>query len=287
MLIAPFYDTGKPAGGDGFEPIIAIDGTPDDVATAFVRQRRRMAEVLSSFTGEQWRTPSRCDGWTAQDVIAHLVGTNGFWRVSMEAGLAGEPTRYLGTGFDPKATPAAMVDSMQALTPAQTFEQFCASNDALCTLAEKVDVAGWAMIAETPPGHLPMRLLAHHALWDAWVHERDILLPLGIDPVLEDDEILASLRYAVALGPSFALASDPTQTGSLVLEVTDPDATIVVEVDGTVRVHDGAASMDSPVLRGDAIEVLEMLSIRRPFAGVPDEARPLLEGLAEVFETTG
>ena len=27
-----------------------------------------------------------------------------------------------------------------------------------------------------------MRLLASHALWDGWVHERDIALPLGLTP---------------------------------------------------------------------------------------------------------
>ena len=274
MLIKPDYE----------RQVIILDGEPGDVAVPFVRQRRRMDAVLASFTDEQWRAPSRCDGWTAQDVAAHLAGTNGYWHLSMSSGLAGEPTRFL-VGFDPKSTPAAMVERMQALAPAETYAQLVAGHDELCRLVGGLDDAGWSTLAEAPPGHLPIRLLAHHALWDAWVHERDILLPLGLVPVEEDDEVLASLRYVAALGPSFALANDPDARGTLVLEVTDPDARIVVSVDGIVRVHDGDDAGDV-VLRGRAVNVLEQLSIRAPFdQDVPGDHGWLLDGLAEVFET--
>jgi uncharacterized protein (TIGR03083 family) len=243
-----------------------------------------MDAVLAGLTDEQWRTPSRCDGWTAQDVAAHLVDVNRFWHLSMTSGVQGEPTRFLA-GFDPKATPAALVDAMRALSPAETYAQLTASHDELYRLVAGLDDAGWCALAEAPPGHLPVRLLGHHALWDAWVHERDILLPLGLVPIEEDDEILARLRYAAALGPGFALTSAPDARGTLVLEVTDPDARIVVSVDGTVHVHDGDDAGDV-VLRGRAVDVLERLSIRAPFEqDVPAEHRWLLDGLAEVFET--
>lgn len=276
MQISPRYDP---------EPIIAIDGPADDIGVPFLRQRRRLEALLAGLTDAQWRTPSRCDGWTAQDVIAHLDGTNGFWRISIELGLAGTPTRFLD-GFDPKATPAAMVDAMQSLSPAETFARFIESNGALCDAVASLDDAGWARIAESPPGHLPIRLLAHHALWDSWVHERDIVLPLGMAATEEADEIVSSLRYGAALGPAFALSSEPDRRGALVLDVTDPAAHIVVEVDGVVRVHDGPAPDGALALRGSAADLLEALSIRRPFdQPIPGASVWLLAGLAEVFES--
>ena len=274
MLIKPDYE----------RQVVVLDGQPSDIAVPLLRQRRRLDAVLAGLTDEQWRTPSRCDGWTVQDVIAHLAGTNGYWQLSMAAGLAGEPTRVL-VAFDPKATPAAMVSTMQELTPAETYAQLVAGHEELYRFVAGLDDEGWSTLAESPSGHAPISVLAHHALWDAWIHERDVLLPLGLVPIEEPDEILASLRYIAALGPAFWLAHTPDARGTLVLEVSDPDARIVVSVDGVVRVHEGDEPGDV-ILRGRAAHVLDQVSIRAPFEqDVPAEHRWLLQGLAEVFET--
>ena len=172
MQLSPRYDG---------EPIIAIEGALDDQREPFLRQRRRLADALAALTDEQWRQPSRCAGWSAQDVIAHLIGTNHFWAASITAGLAGEPTRILAA-FDPVATPALMVESMRTLTPCETLEQLVDSHRGFLSAVESLDDEGWSTLAESPPGHVPIRLLVSHALWDCWVHERDVLIPLGIEP---------------------------------------------------------------------------------------------------------
>lgn len=278
MQISPRYDA---------EPIIELDGPVDDQRMPLVRQRRRLVGALAGLDAEQWRAPSRCDEWTAQDVVNHLVVTDGFWLSSIEAALAGAPSRVLA-GFDPKATPAALASAMRALPPEESLAQLAAATDALCAAVEALDDRGWSSIGEAPPGHLPVRLLAHHALWDGWVHERDIFLPLGGAPDEEPDEVRSSLRYAAALGPGFALVARPDARGSLVLDVIDGEP-VVVDVDGSVRVSDGGEVGGSAlVLRGSAVELLEVLSIRAPMTyDVPAEQRWLVAGLAEVFETDG
>lgn len=274
MQISPRYDA---------DPIIVIDGPVDDQSSTLARQGARLRATLAELTDDQWRTPSRCEGWTVQDVIAHLVGTNDFWRLSITMGLDGTPSRFLAS-FDPKATPAQMVDAMRSMAPADTLGRFVESNTALCDTLGALDPQGWATIAEAPPGHLPIRLLAHHALWDSWVHERDITLPLGLIPVEESDEILSSLRYAAALSPAFALSTEPDRRGALVLDIADPDARVVVEVDGHVHVHDGPAPDGAVLLKGDAVELLEALSIRRPLTDpVPAESAWLFAGLVDAF----
>jgi uncharacterized protein (TIGR03083 family) len=277
MQISPRYDS---------DPIVSLDGPPDAVAAPFLRQRRRLSKTLASLSAEQWAAPSRCEGWRAQDVVAHLTGTDKFWSFAIGAGVAGEPTRVLAA-FDPKATPAAMVDAVRDVSPTDTLAEFADACDALCATVESLDGAAWTATGESPVGHVAISALVHHALWDAWVHERDVLLPLGLSQDVEDDEVVASLRYASALAPAFALQSGTARSGALVLDVEAPATRVVVRVADDVCVSDGDAPADALVLTGDAVDVLEALSIRAPWRQpIPADHAWLVAGLADVFETS-
>jgi uncharacterized protein (TIGR03083 family) len=277
MRISPRYDT---------QPLVRLDGAPAAIVVPLVRQRRRFAKALSSLSPTQWAAPSRCEGWRVQDVVAHLIGTDQFWNLSITSGVAGAPTRFL-EGFDPKATPAAMVDVVRDASPADTLASYLDASEALCATAESLDDEGWSAIAETPVGHISVSATAHHALWDSWVHERDVLEPLGLVQDEEADEIIASLRYAAAIGPAFALQSPSARTGALVLDVNRPDAHFVVIVDNDVSVTDGDTPDDALVLTGDAVDVLEAMSVRAHWPqAIPDDKAWLVAGLTEVFEST-
>jgi uncharacterized protein (TIGR03083 family) len=265
-------------------PIVTVEGD-GNCAAALLRQRQRLAATLESLSDDEWAAPSRCEDWTVQDVATHLVTVNGFWRYSILSGLAGEPTRLL-VGFDPKATPAALVEAAGALPPAETLAQLIASSEALCEVVEGLDEAGWQTVAETPVGLISVRLLALHALWDCWVHERDIALPLG-RPVLEEpDEVMGGLQYVAGLGPAFVLASGRATPATLVLETTEPDGRVVVEVGERITIHDRPVADPSLVVQGRAVDLVEQLSARAPLAAaVPDQHRWLVASLAAVFES--
>ena len=190
MQIAPRY---------GDPPVMRIESFMDDPATPLLRQRTRLATRLASLDDAQWAAPSRCQDWSVQDVVAHLVTTNQFWALSVTSARDGAPTRFLD-GFDPVVVPAQLVDDARSWSPAQTLERFTRSNQDLADAVADLDDDGWDRLAEAPPGHLSIRLVALHALWDAWIHERDIVLPLGLAPVDEPDEIAGSLAYVAAPG---------------------------------------------------------------------------------------
>jgi uncharacterized protein (TIGR03083 family) len=274
MQITPVYD----------RMVLTIEGGPP-IVPATVRQRRRLLDFFGSLTDEQWGAPSRCEGWRVQDVAAHLGGVDPYWLASITAGLTGEPTEFL-RGFDPKATPAAMVDAAGAKSPAEIVAELRAATTALCDLVEGLDEAALSRVAESPPGHVAIRDLLHHALWDAWVHERDVALPLGVVPAEEPDEIAASLRYVAALNSVFALMSGTSADATLLVEAADPELRIVVSVTrDRVRVHDGDAPNDAVVVRGDAVRLTEVLSGRLPFDhDVPEDRMWLVRSLAAVFE---
>jgi uncharacterized protein (TIGR03083 family) len=265
-------------------PVLVVDGPVDDPSVPLLRQRQRLSELLAGLDGAQWATESRCAGWSVQDVIAHLVGTNQFWAASMAAGLAGAPTRFLGS-FDPVATPAEMVDGMRALTPEEVLARFVESNAALAAVVGDLDAAAWAVLAEAPPGHVPLHAVTLHALWDAWIHERDIALPLGLHAAEEPDEVAACLMYVAGVGPAFSVSSDRERRGLLAVEATDPDLRLLVEAGPTVHVRTTAAPARTPTLAGRAVELVEALSFRAPLQhDLPDDARWMVTGLGTVFD---
>ncbi len=150
-----------------------------------------------------------------------------------------------------------------------------------------LDDASWGLLAESPAGHVTVRILCAHALWDAWIHERDIMLPLGLTPVEEPDEILTCLRYAAVLSPTFALSQGVGVPGTYTVEVTDLDHGFALEVTDTVALTDPPVPEGAPCLRGPAVELVEALSMRRPLpATTPVEWQRLMVGLATVFDST-
>lgn len=270
----------------GAQPVITLDGPPAAIAGPLIRQRRRLATALASFTDEQWSHPSRCAGWSNRDVIVHLDSTNTFWSMSIAAGVHGEPTRFLAT-FDPVASPAQLVAGSGDVSTGEVLARFVASTDALVGLCSSLDHAGWSAAAEAPPGHVSVSAVAHHALWDSWVHERDVLVPLGLAPEPEADEVAACLRYVAALGPALALNRGAAGSGVLAIDATGPDVVVVVDIGEQVVVRAGAAGAPTAELRlaGDAVELLEALSVRRPLTQlIPVGSAWMLRGLSDTFD---
>lgn len=275
MLLTPRYD--GPA-------VLQFTAPIGDHSGPLLRQRRRLGEILSNLDDAQWATASRCEGWSVRDVVAHLVGADEFWVLSASAALAGAPTRYL-VGFDPVTTPARMVDGTQDVAPTEVLADYLEGVEALAAALTGLDQAQWSLPAEAPPGHVPLHAMAAHALWDPWIHERDIVVPLGMTPVEEPDEILISLRYAACVGPALLATNGSERDGTLVFDGTDPTAHVVVRAGSTVVVSDDEAPADAVQIKGRSVDLIEALSFRTPFEhDVPESDRWLLGGLATAFD---
>ncbi len=232
-----------------------------------LRQRSRLAAVLVGLSDEEWAAPSRCRGWSVQDVIEHLVGVNRYWAHSVTEGLKGTPTRLL-TDFDPVSVPASMVDAARGRPPSATLDAFTSTNDRLTELWSSLDEAEWSTVAEAPPGHLALRAVAVHALWDSWIHERDVLLPLSRVQPVEADEVELTLAYAAAIGPAFRVtATAEARSGTLAVIAHHPEITLHVDQGEVVRVRRGLLASSAPTVEGDAVRLAEGFSRRGPHAG--------------------
>jgi uncharacterized protein (TIGR03083 family) len=276
MQLTPRYD-GRPA--------LSVEVPVPDPSVPLLRQRRRLAHTMGTLATEKWGTASRCSGWSVQDVIAHLIGTNRFWALSIRSGLAGAPTRYLAA-FDPVATPQLMVEQMRALSPAAVLNDFAESNEDLAAALEGIDADSWSHLAEAPPGYVALRTLALHALWDAWVHERDIVIPLALNPVEEVDEVTDCLLYVAILGPAFFVTSGAAQAGTLAIHSENPEVHFVVDVTTTVVARKPVQDdVGAPRLCGTAVELIEGLSLRIPLRHhLTAGDRWLVSGLADAFK---
>jgi len=278
MQLTPRYDGPPP---------LRVELPLADPSVPLLRQRRRMVDILGSLDPELWTVASRCSRWSIQDVVAHLIGTNRFWALSIRSGLAGSPTRLL-VGFDPVTTPPMMIEPMRSLSPDAVLNDFSQSVDDLASALEGIEDSSWSRPAEAPPGHVALRSVVLHALWDAWVHERDIVLPLGQSPVEEADEVTASLVYAAVLGPALMAASGQPGTGTLIIRGEDPAIRFVVDAGETVVARQlGDGDGDAPQLDGPTVELLEGLSSRAPLHhDLSPSDTWLVDGLAAVFEPT-
>ena len=278
MQLTPRYDG---------TPVLCFDPPVADPAVPLLRQRRRLVATLGGLDPDRLAAPSRCAGWSCRDVVSHLVTVNTFWTASVTAGRAGTPTRYL-VGFDPVVTPAQMVAGAPVVPDEELLARLADTTGALADALDGLDATGWARLAEAPPGHEAISEVAAHALWDAWIHERDICLPLGIDVPAEADEVDVSLRYAVSVGPALLAASGDGRTGAFRVRAVDPAVDLVVEIGPDVVVR--ATSADDaglPEVRGSTVDLVESFSLRsRPPELAPGD-RWMVDALATAFDQAG
>jgi uncharacterized protein (TIGR03083 family) len=125
--------------------------------------------LIGGLDDEQWRTPSRCVGWSVGDVAAHVVGT----MADISAG------RLDGLGT-PEVTKRE-VDERKGKGPKEMAAECAEVRDASAALLPAFDDLAWDSPA---PGDYDGTLgQAVEALWyDAYLHTDDIRSALGLAP---------------------------------------------------------------------------------------------------------
>jgi uncharacterized protein (TIGR03083 family) len=264
-------------------PVLRFASGDETPLTAVLRQGRRLLHTASSLTANQWAAASRCEGWSVGDVISHLVTTNGFWTYSLSEGLKGEPSSLLSS-FDPVRTPDLLVVAGREQSREEVLAQFATSVEVWGTQLSELSAPQWDLVVEAPQGHVSVREIAAHSLWDSWIHERDIAIPLGLSLIVESDEVAWSVKYVAGLGPAFLATHGSTRDGRINFSLSDPDLTFTVEVGAQVLIRERRDDDPAPLVVGNAVDVLESLSCRKEPLRIGEQDQWMIEGLAEVFE---
>jgi len=202
-------------------------------------------------------------------------------------GLRGERTGVFD-GFDPRSTPKRLTDTADR-DPATARQRLVAAIEAMLPGLEMLDGEGAMILTESPLGRQPLAVSTQHLLWDTWLHERDLLLPLGHSlPELEDEVRLCavySLRMAGGITQLFQQEArvpvilHGAWNGAMLLEVRGGDM--------SVRQLDAAEAGEiGPHLRGDAVTAIDALCGRGDLEAAlqgPDELRSALSSLRMVL----
>lgn len=94
-----------------------------DATDRYRRLAGELATAVAAVPADRWSSPSPCEGWTALDVVRHVVDTSGMFLGFIGRSLGGIPS----VDDDPHAALTAATGAVQAAldepaTAAQTFE---------------------------------------------------------------------------------------------------------------------------------------------------------------------
>lgn len=253
------------------------------------RHRARFLAHLAALDPEHWRAPTRCTEWDVADVVAHLTTADRFWAFTIETARAGHaPGRSL-EGFDPSTSLEPFVAGLRGMAPADLLAEFAASSAAIETLADALGPDDWAAAGESPLGHLPARFLLTHLVWDSWLHERDIFVPLAGDP--EPDELAVAAWWTLLIfGLQGGLLDDPAPVGSGLDAAVDrtiafsdvPDLALRVRLDHGITIDRAAPSGADAVVR--ALDLVEFFAGREsPAPALPTDLADHLTRAAAIF----
>lgn len=272
-----------------YEPVaVELEPALRTPVEPWVRHRRRLVDALGALDDAQWKATTRCAAWDARGVIGHLIVVDQFWMTTMGAAQRGDPPTRFIEGFDPSTGTDALVAPLLDQAPAAVLEQLAIGTDAFVALVESIDGAQWDALGEAPFGHMPAHLLLAHAHWDSWLHERDILEPLGLaGPVVADDLRNATVYTFVVAGLQGGLLGDAAPTGpgpdaAIDATVSFDDLPLALRVRYDDGVHLSTADAASASPAGAALALVEGIAGRGPArpAGVlpPDLDAQLTRG---------
>ena len=164
---------------------------------------------------------------------------------------------------------------------AEVHDQFVAATDAFAATVNDFTADDWRAIGESPFGHLEARFIFAHAFWDAWLHERDIFVPLGLTPPVEPDELFAATWFTFFVaGVQGGLLADPAPVGAGLddpVDVTlrfDDLETQALHVRFDEGVHIGPADPAPAKPAGSALDLVDRFGGRTlpVFDALPDPA---------------
>jgi uncharacterized protein (TIGR03083 family) len=236
---------------------IHVDVDPAAALAAYAQHRRRFAAEVASLDERALATQSRCSLWSVADVLRHCADVDE-WMQALWSG--GRPPF---TSFDPILTPHEFVVAGRAMSDVEARDRYVASAEVMAADVGSSGPERWGLTSVSPVGFVPWWLSALHVFFDSWIHERDVLQPLGVSSPVEEAEALPVLAYSFAIVGT--LITEPTDvvvagirviTGELPARATpvapgvDGDAARIVDaLLGRGRVEDALAGNDPDVVR--------------------------------------
>ncbi|MEU3855312.1 maleylpyruvate isomerase N-terminal domain-containing protein [Streptomyces sp. NPDC029554] len=238
-----------------------MNGSPLAITEAFRSQRQRFLATVSAWDASFWRSPTRCTLWSVHDVVRHVRDV-----VSLHIErLGGPPAPFpMGGPFHPATSPATWLAASAGQSCEETLDELRLLIDQEARLLEHKALTN---PPELVKGQLRRTLhwsvSSAHTFWDAWMHERDIVLPAGAEPVYPAGELRVATMYGLLAAAAPAGWQSRYVRTSLALGGSPDGCYEITHVDGSIRVC-AASPAESVELSGPTGEVLDSLAGRGP-----------------------
>ena len=184
---------------------------------------RSIGELCDGLTEAEWKTPTDCPGWSVQDQVSHLAGS--------ETGILGDP--------DPDHTPSdetlahtrsdqgrhneVVVDWRRTWAGAQVLSDFRAKTARRVEFLRSRSDTDFAAEMQTPVGPAPMSEFISIRIMDAWVHEQDIRRAVNRPGHYDSPAAAHALNRVIRAMPFVAARRAQAPDG----------ATVIIDITGT------------------------------------------------------
>ncbi len=200
--------------------------------------------LLGTFSDDQWQAATALPGWSVQDVVAHMIGTESF--------LQGQPAPDVDVDVatldhvrnDIGVMNEQWVRSMRTHSPAAMREAFTAKMRSRRSALAAMGDQEWNEVTFTPAGPDSYGRFMRVRVFDCWLHEHDIRdavnAPVGGDALATPTARLALDEMAASMGFVVGKRAGAPDGARVTIELTGPLwRTINVEVAGRARVVEG------------------------------------------------
>ena len=209
-----------------------------------------LSDLLGDLTDDEWCASSPLPGWSVQDNVAHIVGTEAM--LSGESGPNIDIDRDLNEHVrnDIGVFNEQWVESLRTVKPSEVLSRFRELSAARLAALEAMTVDEWNAESFTPAGKDTFGRFMQIRVFDCWLHEQDIRDAVGrpghetglaVDVVL--DEMATALGFVVGKKAgatagqtvTFALTDGGSVVRQLHVEVGER-ASVVPALDGPATV---------------------------------------------------
>jgi uncharacterized protein (TIGR03083 family) len=243
------------------------------VATALFETWDSIAALCASLPPDEWRAPTDCPGWTVQDHVSHMIGTESMLDGRPAPDVAVDGVTYLRNEIG--RTNEAWVEARRASSPAAVLDEFRAVTATRRRALEAMTQDDFDADARTPAGPDTFGRFMQIRVMDCWMHEQDIREAVhqpghesGLAVEVALDEVVGALGYVVGKqagapqGSSvrFALTGSAARTVDVVVAerarvaeapVDQPSTTLTMPVTTFMRLAGGRRDAAGAIGRGD------------------------------------
>ena len=207
-----------------------------------------LSALCDDFTPAQWVTPTECPGWSVQDQISHLVGSE--CRLLGRPAPDHEPADTSNVRNEVGQSNERLVDYRRQFSGAAVLSEFREiTAERLAALRAMTD-ADFAAETDNPLGRGPYTDLLRIRIYDAWVHEQDIRRALHLPGHL-DGPVAQHAYGRTAMAMPFVVGRKvkPAAGATVVFDITGPTGGAIALNMDAGRAHRLDTTPDSPTVR--------------------------------------